>query len=81
MASGNYRLYVASTVAFGLAGVAGLAGLVYYGVRGEWFPLALCAVIAFVAFDNFFCGSRLNRAGGRRACTHWVVPPFLRFRK
>ena len=75
----KYETYVVTTLLYGLCGALGVAALVYFASR-NWFLAVLSVLFAYVAMDNFFCGSRLRRAGGK-AEHHYVIPPFLRSKR
>ena len=67
--------YIVSTVLYGIVGVLALAGL--FAFYDEWMLFTICILIAYVAWDNFFCGTRAKDAG----CPvdkHYVIPPFLK---
>jgi ABC-type transport system involved in multi-copper enzyme maturation permease subunit len=76
----RYITYIITTLLYGLAGILGLAGMIYFSRKNEWIVVMICIFILFIALDNFFCGGHLVKTG-RKVCPHFVVPPFLMRKK
>lgn len=76
----KYRQYVIGTVAYGIAALAGILGGVYFLLKQQWLLVVVFVLITYVALDNFFCGTHLKKCG-MPVTRHYVMPPFLRWKK
>jgi len=77
VALNNYKEYIASTLAYGLAAlIAILLGAVFI-FQEKWLPFIISLLILYVSLDNFFCSSRA-KACGIKAKGHYTIPKFLK---
>lgn len=75
----NYKVYVISTLLYGVMALLGLFCFIYFLFRQEWFLVIISGLIVYVSVDNFFCGERVCNAG-LIVKSHHVIPPFLKKR-
>ena len=69
----SYKLYVVSTIGYGLVAIAAFAGGVYLLRIHRYFLALICLVMVYIALDNFFCGHRA-KAAGIDAHSHYFFP-------
>jgi len=80
MSNMNYKTYVLITSLYGILGLFGIAGILYFFIQRQIFLAVISFLILLVSLDNFFCGARITQAG-IEATQHYAVPPFLKFKK
>lgn len=73
----KHKLYFYSTLAYGAVGIATLVWSVYFFIRDHPFVGAVLVAMSLVSFDNFFCTSRMKKAG-LKVHGKYALPPFLK---
>ena len=73
----KYKLYVFTTMAYGLCMLIGIIFAVFFLVKEMYFLSILVMIFAYVSGDNFFCTSRAKSCN-IHATGHYFIPPFLR---
>ena len=79
-ASRAFQFYTRETILYGIMGILGIWWLIDSLVTDNTLLLLISALIIYVSWDNFFCGSRAKKCG-LPITTHYTIPPFLKRKK
>ena len=71
------KIYEYSTLAYGAIGIATSVWGIYFFTSSHILVGAIFVAMALVAFDNFFCTSRMKKAG-LKVHGKYALPPFLK---